>query len=164
MDIDEHQKASLAGNFEGKFLNLNGANISHQEVCFFLTYSAADSDKSKNSGQINQNPGDKIPFRNRTRDIGSFVIYVYPNNRNSTIHPMLIIAKAGIPDILEIKKIGREKILVIKTASSSKFRPLGLNRLVENTIFPKHNLPAFIPAFKILRYYTERYTSHSKLT
>jgi len=155
MDIDEYQKASLAGNFKGKFLNLNGANISHQEVCkhFFLTYSAADSDKSKNSGQINQNPGDKIPFRNGTRDMGSFVIYVYPNNRNSTIHPMLIIAKAGIPDILEIKKIGREKILVVKTVSSSKFKPLDPNRLVENTSFPKHNLPAFIPAFKILRHY-----------
>lgn len=43
--------------------------------------------------------------------------------------------------------------MVVKTVSSSKFKPLDPNRLVENTSFPKHNLPAFIPAFKILRHY-----------
>ncbi|EGI66299.1 hypothetical protein G5I_05190 [Acromyrmex echinatior] len=47
-----------------------------------------------------------------------FVVYVYPNNRDSIMLIGRIITKAGISDILEIKKIGREKILVVvKTAS-----------------------------------------------
>jgi len=67
---------------------------------------------------------------------------------NNVIHPTLIsriIVKAGILDIFEIKKIGNEKILVaIKTAT-------GANRLVENSTFAKHNLRAFIPAFKVFK-------------
>lgn len=47
-----------------------------------------------------------------------------------------IITKAGIPDIQEIKKIGRGKIL-IETKSA-----LAANRLVDNPAFPKHNLKA----------------------
>ncbi|KYQ46994.1 hypothetical protein ALC60_14007 [Trachymyrmex zeteki] len=80
---------------------------------------------------------------------GPFVVYVYPNNGSaSPLHSVLvsrIIAKSGIPDIQEIKKIGRGKILiVVKSATAA-------NKLVENNIFPKHNLRAFIPAFKVLR-------------
>ena len=80
-----------------------------------------------------------------------FVVYVYPNNRDSIMLIGRIITKAGISDILEIKKIGREKILVVvKTASVA-------NRLVEITIFPKYNIISvfhlciFIPAFMVLR-------------
>ncbi|KYN01806.1 hypothetical protein ALC62_07394, partial [Cyphomyrmex costatus] len=48
-------------------------------------------------------------------------------------------------DIVEIKKTGRGKIMItVMTAT-------GANRLVENSIFAKHNLKAFIPAFKVLR-------------
>ncbi|KYN19743.1 hypothetical protein ALC57_07896 [Trachymyrmex cornetzi] len=98
-----------------------------------------------------QNSGERIPLRYAARDMGPFVVYVYPNNRDgsaSPLHSILvsrIIAMSGIPDIQEIKKIGRGKILiVVKTATAA-------NRLVENSIFPKHNLRAFIPAFKVLR-------------
>ncbi|KYN28483.1 hypothetical protein ALC57_02095 [Trachymyrmex cornetzi] len=56
-----------------------------------------------------------------------------------------IIAKSGIPDIQEIKKIGRGKIFIeAKSAAAA-------NRLVDNPAFPKHNLKAFIPAFRVLR-------------
>ncbi|KYN04632.1 hypothetical protein ALC62_04504, partial [Cyphomyrmex costatus] len=55
------------------------------------------------------------------------------------------IVKSGIPDILEIKKIGRGKILIeVRSAA-------GANRLIENQIFPQNDLRAFIPAYKVLR-------------
>ncbi|KYN16963.1 hypothetical protein ALC57_10786 [Trachymyrmex cornetzi] len=64
------------------------------------------------------------------------------------MHPIIIssiVAKSGIPDIQEIKKIGRGKILIeAKSATAA-------NRLVDNPAFTKHNLKAFIPAFRVLR-------------
>jgi len=77
-----------------------------------------------------------------------YVVYAYSNSRDNVIHPTLIsriIVKAGIPDIFEIKKIGNEKIPVIVKIA------MGLNCLVENFTFAKHNLRAFIPAFKVFR-------------
>ncbi|KYN12367.1 hypothetical protein ALC57_15482 [Trachymyrmex cornetzi] len=63
-------------------------------------------------------------------------------------HPTVIssiIAKTGIPDIQEIKKIGKGKILIeLRTA-------LAANRLVDNSTFSKYNLKTFIPAFRVLR-------------
>ncbi|KYN13609.1 hypothetical protein ALC57_14200 [Trachymyrmex cornetzi] len=64
------------------------------------------------------------------------------------MHPIVIssiVAKSGIPDIQEIKKIGRGKILIeAKSATAA-------NRLVDNPAFTKPNLKAFIPAFRVLR-------------
>lgn len=83
-----------------------------------------------------------------SQDNGPYAVYVYDMNREKPTHPTVIsniIAKAGIPDIQEIKKIGKGKILIeLRTA-------LVANRLVDNLIFSKHNLKAFIPAFRVLR-------------
>ncbi|XP_018397608.1 PREDICTED: uncharacterized protein LOC108775675 [Cyphomyrmex costatus] len=98
--------------------------------------------------QHNLTIGQRISPRYSVRDPGPFVVYVYPINRDNAIHPTLIsrlIVKSGIPDILEIKKIGRGKVLIeVKSASAA-------NRLVENQAFPQNDLKAFIPAYKVLR-------------
>ncbi|EGI69594.1 hypothetical protein G5I_01680 [Acromyrmex echinatior] len=131
MDIDEHQsqirKSPLQETLEES--SKQTGQIPPAKRCASTPLSDAPTvpqaqiSHAKNSGspQVNQNPGDKIPLRYGTRDMGPFVVYMYPNNRDSTIHPMLInriIAKVSILDILEIKKIDRGKILiVVKTAS-----------------------------------------------
>jgi len=78
------------------------------------------------------------------RDLGPYAAYVYSNNRKNVLYATLIssiITKSDIPDIQEIKKIGKIFIEVNSVA----------NRLVKNSVFNKHNLHAFIPAFKVLR-------------
>ncbi|KYQ52361.1 hypothetical protein ALC60_08524 [Trachymyrmex zeteki] len=97
--------------------------------------------------QQGHDPGNVV-LRYSPRDLGPYAVYVYSNNRDNVLYSTLIsgiIAKSDIPDITEIKKVGRGKILIeVKTPSAA-------NKLVENPIFPKHNLRAFIPAFKVLR-------------
>ncbi|KYM84356.1 hypothetical protein ALC53_05449 [Atta colombica] len=68
----------------------------------------------------------------------ALTLYVYDTNREKAIHFTLI-------STIEIKKIGKERILIeAKTASAA-------NRLVDDPTFSKHNLKAFIPAFRVLR-------------
>ncbi|XP_018364091.1 PREDICTED: uncharacterized protein LOC108770393 isoform X2 [Trachymyrmex cornetzi] len=84
----------------------------------------------------------------RPQDNGPYAVYVYDLNREKATHPIVIssiIANSGIPDIQEIKKIGKGKILIeAKSATAA-------NRLVDNPTFSKHNLKAFIPAFRVIR-------------
>ncbi|KYN29445.1 hypothetical protein ALC57_01112 [Trachymyrmex cornetzi] len=84
----------------------------------------------------------------RPQDNGPYAVYVYDLNREKATHPFVIssiIANSGIPDIQEIKKIGKGKILIeAKSATAA-------NRLVDNPTFSKHNLKAFIPAFRVIR-------------
>jgi len=82
------------------------------------------------------------------RDLGSYAVYIYSNNRENILHVTLIsniIAKSDITDVQEINKIDRGKILIEVNSAAAA------NRLVENSVFIKHNFHAFIPAFKVLR-------------
>ena len=69
----------------------------------------------------------KVPAKYNSQDNGPYVVYVYDMNREKSIYPTIIssiITKADIPDIQEIKKIGKGKILTeTKTA-------LTANRLI----------------------------------
>ncbi|EGI68644.1 hypothetical protein G5I_02671 [Acromyrmex echinatior] len=90
----------------------------------------------------------KVPAKYNSQDNGPYVVYVYDMNREKSIYPTIIssiITKAGIPDIQKIKKINKGKIIIeAKTV-------LAANRLIDNPIFSKHNLKAFIPVFRVLR-------------
>ncbi|KYN02858.1 hypothetical protein ALC62_06312 [Cyphomyrmex costatus] len=108
----------------------------------------AKSHVTLDTDRLTQASNNQIVSRYGPRDAGPYVVYVYPTARDNALHATLvsrIIVKAGIPDIVEIKKTDRGKIMItVMTAT-------GANRLVENSIFAKHNLKAFIPAFKVLR-------------
>jgi len=57
-------------------------------------------------------------------------VYIYSNNRENTLHATLIsniIAKSDIPDVQEINKIDRGKILIEVNSAAAA------NRLVEKT-------------------------------
>jgi len=72
---------------------------------------------------------------------------MYSTNQDSFIHPTLIssiIAKAHIPGIAEIKKIGKGKILIKAMSANAA-------RITENSTFAQHNFHAFIPAYEVLK-------------
>jgi len=75
------------------------------------------------------------------------VFYVYSTNRDNFHSTLISIAKAHIPGIAEIKKIGKGKILIEAMSANAA------NRIVEN---PSLNITFVLsfPAYKIFRSYS----------
>lgn len=79
-------------------------------------------------------------------------MYIYTKNNNNSnseaAHPLLVsklIANIAFNDIIELKKIGKGKIMAeLKTAKAA-------NNLVSSDLLDSNNLKAFIPAYRTLR-------------
>jgi len=89
-----------------------------------------------------------VSHRYNSKDQPPFVVQVQSTQESGTSHPLHIsrvISQIFPRDILEIKKAGRNKVLVqTKTYEAA-------NRLVSNNSLTSHNLRAFIPSYKVLR-------------
>jgi len=86
--------------------------------------------------------------RYNSKDQPPFVVQVQSTQKTALSHPLHIsrvISQIFPRDILEIKKVGRNKVLVQTNSYEAA------NRLVSNSSLFSHNLKAFIPTYKVLR-------------
>jgi len=89
-----------------------------------------------------------LPLTAITARISPFVVQVQSTQESGLSHPLHVshvISQIFPQDILEIKKVGRSKVLV----QTNTYEPA--NRLVSNNSLTSHNLRAFILTYKILR-------------
>lgn len=110
----------------------------------------ADSSDNHNSSRRN-NSINFASSKYSSNDKAPFVVYIYSRNNNASnqaAHPLLVsklIANIAFNDIIELKKIGRGKIMAeLKTAKAA-------NDLVTSNLLEANNLRAFIPSYRTLR-------------
>jgi len=86
--------------------------------------------------------------RYNSKDQPPFIVQVQSTQDTGSSHPLhisRIISQIFPRDILEIRKAGRNKVLVHTSTYETA------NRLVSNNSLSSHNLQAFIPSYKVLR-------------
>lgn len=129
-------------------LSLNQTTEKRQQPTPNLaTTSATDNAKGN---QTASKDGVPFSYKYSDKDKAPFVVYIYTkNNSNSeAAHPLLVsklIANIAFNDIIELKKIGKGKIMTeLKSAKAA-------NNLVSSDLLDSNNLKAFIPAYRTLR-------------
>jgi len=93
-------------------------------------------------------PPSAIVHRYNSKDLPPFVVQVQSTQESGLSHPLhisRIVSQIFPREILETKKIGRNKILVQTNTYEAA------NRLASNSSLASHNLSAFIPSYKVLR-------------
>jgi len=89
-----------------------------------------------------------VSYRYNSKDQPLFVVQVQSTKESESSHPLHIsrvVSQIFPREILEIRKIGRSKVLVQTNTYEAA------NRLATNSSLASYNLRAFIPSYKVLR-------------
>lgn len=150
MDIDTNKGVRKRTSNEA----LDQPNIS--SACKSRKAESVTPASNLNPSQVSDNQppslnSEPVPLQYSSYDKSPYVVYIYNKNLNSnsdSAHPLLVsklVSNIAYNDIVEMKKIGRGKIMAeLKSAKSA-------NNLVSSSLLDANNLRAFIPAYRTLR-------------